>query len=94
MGKVFTADVGTKIILDTGTNLSEATAQSIRAKQPTGGVVVTLEATVVETTKVQHVKTATTLNAAGDWELQAYVEFTADKYYGEVVTLPVYAVLS
>jgi len=57
MGKVFAADVGTKIILDTG-------------------------------------QEAETLATAGVWTLQAYVEFTADKYWGEKVTLEVEAPIS
>lgn len=94
MGKVFTADVGTRIILDTGQPLSGASAVSIRAKSPTGGAVVTLEADVVEVTKVQHIKMVTTLNVVGDWELQACVEFEGATHYGDPVRLPIYAILS
>jgi len=94
MGKVFAADVGTKIILDTGQDLSAATLTKIKAKVRGGTEVKTLDGTVVETTKIQHSKTAETLATAGVWTLQAYVEFTADKYWGEKVTLEVEAPIS
>lgn len=92
MSKVFTTDVGTKIILDTGQDLSAATAQSIKAKNPSTGAWETLTAIVVETTKLQHSKTASTLNVAGNWRLSSYVEFTADKYHGDPVILTVFEI--
>jgi len=92
LSKVFTTDVGTKIILDTGQDLSTVSAKSIKAKNPVTGIWETLTATVVETTKLQHDKTASTLNVAGNWRLSAYVEFSADKYHGDPVILTVFEI--
>jgi len=89
MGKVYASDVGTLIKLDTGVDVTSATVKIV-AKPSGSGDAVDLEATVVESTKVQHQKTADTLNAAGNWRLQAYVEMGGGKYFGEIVELPVY----
>lgn len=96
MSKVYTTDVGTLIKLDTGEDISSGVSSvKIIAKPPSEGAAVDLAASVVETTKVQHTKTAATLNSAGEWELQAYVEYTAgDKYRGETVVLMIYAPVS
>jgi len=90
VGKVFTTDVGTLIKLDTETDLGEATLVNILARKPSGDTVV-LAATVVETTKVQHTKTALTLNVAGSWDLQAYARWTGGtEHYGEVIHQEIY----
>lgn len=96
MAKVYTSDVGTKIKLDTGEDISSGIdSVKIVAKPPSEAAAVDLTSTVVETTKVQHVKTASTLNSAGKWELQAHVEYTAgDIYRGEMVVLQVYEPVS
>lgn len=92
--KVHTTDVGTFIKLDTGTSLAGAVTQKIIAKRPTGALV-DLEATIVETTKLRHTKTADTLNEAGEWELQSYVEFSpTQKFKGVAVGLYIYPPLS
>lgn len=91
--KVFLTDVGTLVKLDTGLDLVAlgATNCKIVAEPPGGGVAVDLDVTIVENTKVQHQKTASTLNLAGDWELQSYIESPGgDKYHGDFVTLPIY----
>lgn len=93
MAKIYTTDVGTKIKLDTGESLTGAVVVKIYARPPSGAVV-ELAATVAETTKVQHVKAATTLNLAGKWELQAYVEFAdGTKYRGETASIQIDAPL-
>lgn len=92
--KVYTTDVGTKIKLDTGWDISAATSYKIVAKLGVAEAV-DLTATIVEDTKLQHEKTASTLNQAGDWQLQAHVELAAgDIYRGDIVTLTVHAPLS
>lgn len=95
MGKVCTTDVGTLIKLDTGEDITTASSHKIVAKPPDGGVAVDLVSAVVETTKLQHTKTALTLAKVGTWELQAYVVFgvapNATNYSGEKVPLVVHA---
>lgn len=95
MAKVYTTDVGTLIKLDTGEELTEGVStQKIVAKLGEADAV-NLTATVVETTKVQHQKTDTTLNSAGAWKLQAHVEFDDGSIYkGDIVTLTIYAPIS
>lgn len=96
MAKVYTTDVGTKIKLDTGEDISSGVdSVKVVAKPPSEGAAVDLTSTVVETTKVQHQKTASTLNSAGEWELQAQVNYTGgDIYRGDKVVLRVHAPLS
>lgn len=91
---VFTTDVGTEFVLDTGIELAGASNQVIKAKPPDGGALVSLLATIVETTKLKHVKTATTLATAGIWELQAYIEFTGAPLRGEIVKIIIEAPLT
>jgi formyltetrahydrofolate synthetase len=96
MAKVYTTDVGTLIKLDTGEDISSGVSEvKIIAKPPDESAAVELAATVVETTKVQHTKTADTLDETGEWELQAKVTYIpGDIYRGEKVVLMVYAPLS
>jgi len=93
VGKVYTDDIGTLIKLDTGEALAGATGCKIIARPPKGGAI-ELAATVVEGTKLQHVKSATTLREVGIWQLQAYVKFGEEEYCGEIVGLQIYKVLS
>jgi hypothetical protein len=92
MAKVYTTDVGTLIKLDTGEDISSGVdSVSIIARPPSEAAAVELTATVAETTKVQHQKTADTLDEAGEWELQAEVTYTlGDIYRGEKAILMVY----
>jgi hypothetical protein len=95
MAKVYTTDVGTLIKLDTGEDISSGVSEvKIIAMPPSEAGAVELTAAVAETTKVQHTKTADTLDEAGEWELQAEVTYTAgDIYRGEKAVLMVYAPL-
>jgi len=87
MSKIFTTDVGTKIRLDTSTDLTGYAEVKILALSPTG-TSYTLSANVVDSKKIEHTKTATTLNEAGIWTLQAYVKFKdGTEYKGEFVSL-------
>lgn len=91
MGRVYTTDVGTKIKLDTGQDLSSGVGSHKIVAKLKVGAAVDLTTTVEETTKLQHVKTAATLDSQGTWNLQAHVEFTdGSEYRGEAVELPVY----
>lgn len=93
MSQVFEPDVGTQIKLDTETNLAGGTNQKIIARSPSG-VVSDLASTIVETSKIQHVKTAVTLAEAGQWDLQAYIQLGSEIYHGKPVILTVYEIVA
>jgi len=87
MSRIFTTDVGTRIRLDTSTDLTGYSEVKILALSPTG-TTYTLSASVVDSKKIEHIKTATTLNEAGTWTLQAYVKFKdGTEYKGDLVSL-------
>jgi len=93
--KVYTTDAGTKIILDTGEDLTEGVSLVKIVAKPPSGPAVDLTSEVYETTKILHEKTASTLNTAGEWELQSHVAYTVgDVYRGEVVKLTIHSPLT
>lgn len=89
MSKVYVGDIGTAIVLDTGTNLGTATAFSIEVRKPSGAVV-SWAATVVETTKLRFVTVSGTLDEAGSWAMQAKVALPSGLWLGETATMTVY----
>jgi len=84
----FDKDVGTLIRLDTETDLSLSTSVEIVALSPTGDTVA-LSGTVVSSTKIQHIKAATTLNMPGVWSLQAHAIFTSTEFYGQKISVQI-----
>ena len=88
MSDVFVGDVGTVISLDCGTSVTTATVRKIVVKKP-NGVRVQWTAAVDTETSIKYVVQAGDLDVAGDWQLQAYVEFPAWKGRGSVATLKV-----
>lgn len=71
--KVYVGDIGTEIILDTFTDLSEATVVKIYVKKGDGS---TAEwgASVVEGTKIKHVTVDGDISVSGVYKTQAYIE--------------------
>ena len=63
---------------------------SFQACKPNGSTEVTWVATVVESTKVQFVTLADSLDMAGEWKLQARVVLPSGTWLGETVRLTVY----
>ena len=95
MSNVYTKDVGTLIQLDTGEDLSEVIDEKIYFKAPDESTGALGGITVVEDTKLQHIKTALTFNQAGTWYLQAYAQWNAgDIYHGDIVQVTVVEGLS
>ena len=88
MSDVFVGDVGTVISLDCGTSVATATVCQIIVKKPNGRRV-TWPAVQDTATSIKYVIQAGDLDIAGDWQLQAHVEFTTWKGRGEVATLKV-----
>ncbi len=74
--KIYKGDVGTAIILDTGEDLSEATAVSMAVRKPDGTVAIwSAEVVQVEgaRTGVRHLVQAGELDQEGIYRLQAVV---------------------
>ena len=90
MSNIYAKDVGTLIQLDTNEDLSAVVAQKIYYQAPSGTKGDLSGVTVVETTKLQHTKTSTSLDSPGTWKLQAWVQWSSsDEYYGDIVELAV-----
>lgn len=89
MTKSYIGDTGTAIVLDTGQALAGALSQTIEVRKP-DGTLTTWSATVVESTKIQHVTLAGTLAQAGLYRLQAHVVMPSGEWLGEVAQLTVY----
>lgn len=90
MSNYYVGDVGTVIILDVGTDVSAATAMSIKVKKPSGGLVVwdaevgPVSATG-DFTKIMHVVAEGEWDEQGSWTIQAYVEIGDWKGHGDAV---------
>lgn len=88
MSDVFVGDVGTVISLDCGAITTAATLRQVIVKKPNGRRV-TWNAVQDAETSIKYVVQVGDLDVAGDWQLQAYVEFPTWKGRGEVATLKV-----
>ncbi len=86
MTTVFAGDVGTKIILDCGVDITLSSARSILVRKPTGTKVEWVAA-LEGTNSIQYTTLAGDLDEVGRWRLQAYVEMPAWKGSGEVAML-------
>lgn len=89
MSKVYTSDVGTRLLLDTLFDISTGSAFAITWEDP-NGLTGSWTATLSGTTKVQYITVAGNLGVAGLWKLQAFVIIGTGSWYGESVTLAVY----
>jgi hypothetical protein len=87
--KSFVGDIGTRITLDCGTNISAASALSIEVRKP-DGTATSWTATLSGTDSLYFDTVADTLDQAGDWRLQAKVVIGTGTWRGETVLLTVY----
>jgi hypothetical protein len=89
MSKVYIGDIGTKLSLDIGENVSTATVKRIYYLKPDGKE--GWWAATLETGNLilSYTTKAGDLDVAGSWKLQAYVEMTAWKGLSETITLVV-----
>lgn len=93
MAKAHQNDVGTVIRLETGVDLTSATAQHIKVLEPDGTEVqwaATVEAPATAGV-LTYTCTADDLDQAGTYELHAYVEFGSNLWLGELVKLKTFA---
>jgi len=78
------------ITLDTGTDLSTASAVSIHYQKP-GGIDGTWSGNVVETTKIQYAVEIGDIDESGAWRLQSVATFPGGRVaYGDVVIMRVF----
>ena len=90
MTKIYKGDVGVEIRLDTGQNLTGATAMKIKVQKP-DGTETEWAAQQYNSTTIYYVTASGDLAANGDYVLQSYVEWGEDsKHTGESVILKIY----
>ena len=91
MGKVYTGDVGTRIILDCGIDVSAATTKQIKYRKPNGDEGVWDAASVGgEDTQIYYDVEANDIDQVGLWLFQAYIEMAGWSGHGEQAPLIVY----
>lgn len=88
--KTYVGDIGTRITLDCGTDISAATARSIEVRKP-DGTTTSWPAVASGTDALYFDTLADSLDRAGDWRLQAKVTLPSGIWLGETVLLRVYA---
>lgn len=90
-GKIYVGDIGTRIRLDVGEDVSTATSVTIEYKKPSkveGSWSAAVE--VENNTIVYHMTALNELDEAGEWKLQAYVDLGQWKGLSETVNMMVY----
>jgi hypothetical protein len=87
--KYYVGDLGTEIIVDTCSDISEATLAALIVLKPNASTPVTWVGAVYETTKIRYIVTADDFNVAGEYRLQAYVEMPGWKGRGDTVRFKV-----
>ena len=91
MSKIYKNDIGTKIILDAGCDISTADVWKILYSKPGTARVKGEWAAIPEGTEsVYYITTADDLDVAGKWNVQLYIETPAWKGYGEKVSFEIY----
>ncbi len=90
MTKIYKGDVGVEIRLDTGQNLTGATAMKINVQKP-DGTKTEWAALQYNSTTLYYVTIPGDLAASGDYVFQSYVEWgEGSKHTGESVKLKIY----
>lgn len=89
MSSIYAGDIGTEIILDTGSDISTAASTTIVVKKP-DGTVVEWAADIYQTNCLRYVTMAGDLNEVGIYKLQAKVSLPNWSGLGKVATFQVY----
>lgn len=87
--KIYKGDVGTEIILDTGTDLTSATALAIKYRKPGSAVTQSWVGTRYNTTKIKYITIAGDLDTVGIYKIQAYVVMPSWTGHGEEASFEV-----
>jgi len=89
MAKHYVGNIGTEIIVNCGTDISGATAQSLKVKKPSGAIVNWL-ATIYNTNFLKYSVASRDFDEAGVYELQAYIVMPSWIGRGETTTFTIY----
>jgi len=92
MSRVFKGDIGTKIKLNSGQDISSASKIQIRFKKP-GGTKGVWAAVLEGTQYGYYILKSGDMDENGVWEVQLYVEIDNWKGYGEIATFTAYETL-
>lgn len=85
---IYLGDIGTKIILNCGADISAATKREIKVRRPSG-IRGTWTAIQETTTSISYITQAGDIDELGQWRIQSYVETPAWKLYGGATTLDI-----
>ena len=89
MGRIFQNDVGVRLEIDTGVDLSTATVKKLTVKKPDGSLVEWTN-TTTSGTKIIYVSEVGDFSMTGKHHVAAYVEFPSSKHTGETFIIQVY----
>lgn len=91
MGKVFKDDIGTKISLDTGIDITDSTDREIHYKKPSGsaGQWAAEKGTGEDKNTIFYITQKDDIDECGIWILQSFVKFTNGEWRGEKVEMEV-----
>jgi len=90
MGDIFVGDIDTRIILETGVDVSAGTTLEIHYVKPSGESGSWTALPVAgEETQIYYDTVEGDLDEAGDWQVQAYVELATWEGHGEITTMTV-----
>jgi len=84
MAIIFKGDIGTKIKLNAGTDISNATVCKIKYRKP-GGATGEWDAIIEDTNYAYYVIQDGDLDVAGTWKIQLYIDLGSWKGYGSIV---------
>jgi hypothetical protein len=85
MSKLYVGDVGTEMLIDTGSDLSTATLLQLKVKKPDAATVA-WTGSQKETTKITYTIQAGDFDQSGVHQLQAYIESPTWTGLGDTVT--------
>lgn len=87
--KIYKADVGIEIVLQTGQDLTNVSKMEIHAQRPDGVIKAWTAVKHATSGAITYTTIADDLPVAGDYLLQAYCEWGTSKYHGETVIMHV-----
>lgn len=86
--KHYSGEIGTEILLDTGSDLTGASDTKIKCKKP-DGTTVEWVATIKETTKLSYITAAGDFNQTGRYRVQASLTLAGWSGLGETASFKV-----
>lgn len=87
--KYYVGDVGTEILVDTGSDISSASTLELRVKKP-DGTTDTWTGTLDGTDSISYTTVSGDFDQSGEWTLQAYVVLPSWTGRGESVAFTLY----